>query len=276
MSSGRSHVLTIGHSNHAAADFLALLRQHAATAVADVRSAPYSRFNPQFNREALRHALTEAGIAYVYLGRELGGRSDNPACYEGGRIRYDRVAETRNFKDGLRRLESGIREHRVALMCAEKEPLHCHRTLLVSQALDARRRGRLAHPRQRPFREPRQRHGSPAGGRPPARRGRSARAIPRGPGGRRDSLANGAGGLCAFRRGSGVRAMRLLTIGFTKKPAQRFMRERRIEETVDPALLDAGCLLCSEDQPTNALPPRRRVPAGTLGRCRGGAFGEEE
>ncbi len=138
MSSDHSHVLTIGHSNHAAADFLALLRRHAATAVADVRSAPYSRFNPQFNREALRHTLTDAGIAYVYLGLELGGRSDDPACYEGGRIRYDRVAETRNFKDGLRRLETGMAEHRVALMCAEKEPLHCHRTLLVSQALDTR------------------------------------------------------------------------------------------------------------------------------------------
>ena len=138
MSSDHSNVLTIGHSNHAVADFLALLRRHAVTAVADVRSAPYSRFNPQFSREALRHALTEAGIAYVYLGRELGGRSDDPACYQEGRIRYDRVAATRNFKDGLRRLEAGIREHRVALMCAEKEPLHCHRTLLVAQALDAR------------------------------------------------------------------------------------------------------------------------------------------
>lgn len=137
MSSASTDVLTIGHSNHAAADFLALLRQHAATAVADVRSAPYSRFNPQFNREALRRALTDAGIAYVYLGRELGGRSNDPACYQDGRIRYDRVAETRNFKDGLRRLETNIAEHRVALMCAEKDPLHCHRTLLVSQALDA-------------------------------------------------------------------------------------------------------------------------------------------
>ena len=129
-------VLTIGHSNHAVADFLALLRQHAVSAVADVRSAPYSRFNPQFNRETLRRALTDADIAYVYLGRELGGRSDDPACYRDGRICYDRVAETQNFKDGLRRLETGMAEHRIALMCAEKEPLHCHRTLLVSQALD--------------------------------------------------------------------------------------------------------------------------------------------
>ena len=137
MSSHRYHVLTIGHSNHAVADFLALLRRHGVSAVADVRSAPYSRFNPQFNREALRPALTDAGIAYVYLGRELGGRSDDPACYQEGRICYDRVAATQNFKDGLRRLANGMAEHRVALMCAEKEPLHCHRTLLVAQVLDA-------------------------------------------------------------------------------------------------------------------------------------------
>ena len=136
MSADSSHVLTIGHSNHAVANFLALLRQHAVSAVADVRSAPYSHFNPQFNREALQCALTEAGIAYVHLGRELGGRSDDPACYQEGRICYDRVAKTQNFRDGLRRLEMGMAEHRLALMCAEKEPLHCHRTLLVAQALD--------------------------------------------------------------------------------------------------------------------------------------------
>lgn len=136
MSSDRSQVLTIGHSNHAVSDFLALLRQHGVSAVADVRSAPYSRFNPQFNRQALRRALAEAGVAYVYLGHELGGRSDDPACYQEGRICYDRVAATQNFKDGLRRLANGMAEHRLALMCAEKEPLHCHRTLLVAQALD--------------------------------------------------------------------------------------------------------------------------------------------
>ena len=136
MMTAAADILTIGHSNHAVANFLALLRQHAVSAVADVRSAPYSRFNPQFNRETLRRGLTDADIAYVYLGRELGGRSDDPACYRDGRICYDRVAETQNFKDGLRRPETGMEEHRIALMCAEKEPLYCHRTLLVSQALD--------------------------------------------------------------------------------------------------------------------------------------------
>lgn len=131
-------VFTIGHSNHAASAFLTLLRQHGVHAVADVRSVPYSRFNPQFRREALRRELIAAGIAYVYLGGELGGRSDDPTCYREGRICYERVAKTRNFNDGLQRLEEGMAKHRVALMCAEKEPLHCHRTLLVAQALDER------------------------------------------------------------------------------------------------------------------------------------------
>lgn len=133
-----AEAFTIGHSNHGAEGFLALLHQHGVQAVADVRSAPYSRFNPQFNRDALRRELTAAGIAYVYLGRELGGRSDDPACYVEGRICYERVAETQNFKDGLCRLEKGMAKHCIALMCAEREPLHCHRTLLVAQALDVR------------------------------------------------------------------------------------------------------------------------------------------
>ena len=130
-------VFTIGHSNHALADFLKLLHQHGVTVVADVRSAPYSRFNPHFNREALRDELKNGGIGYVYLGGELGGRSDDPACYRNGRICYERVARTPRFQDGLRRLAKGMAEHRIALMCSEKEPLHCHRTLLVGQALDA-------------------------------------------------------------------------------------------------------------------------------------------
>ena len=130
--------LTIGHSNHAETDFLALLRQNAATVVADVRSAPYSRFNPHFNREALQGALEAAGIGYVYLGRELGGRSDDPACYRDGRICYHLVAEKPSFKEGLRRLTAGAADQRIVLMCAEREPLHCHRTLLVAQALDAK------------------------------------------------------------------------------------------------------------------------------------------
>ena len=131
-------ILTVGHSNHTREFFLDLLIRHHVTALADVRSAPYSRFNPHFDRERLAGTLKASGIEYVYLGDELGGRSDDRSCYEHGRVRYDRLARTPRFRDGLQRIMRGAEEHRVALMCAEKEPLHCHRTLLVGHELDRR------------------------------------------------------------------------------------------------------------------------------------------
>ena len=117
---------------------MGLLVRHRVTALADVRSAPYSRFNPHFNREPLAAALKAQGIGYVYLGRELGGRSDDRSCYEDGRIRYDRLERTDRFREGLERVVRGAAEHRIALMCAEKEPLDCHRALLIGHALDKR------------------------------------------------------------------------------------------------------------------------------------------
>ncbi len=129
-------VLTVGHSNHSPETFLALLTRHGVTALGDVRSAPWSRFNPQFNRKALSASLSAAGIAYVWLGRELGGRPDDPACYRDGAVRYDLLAQTALYRQGIGRVLRGAAEHRLALMCAEKDPLHCHRTLLVSRSLE--------------------------------------------------------------------------------------------------------------------------------------------
>ena len=131
-------VLTIGHSNHPIEAFVALLREHGVTACADVRSAPYSRRHPDFNREPLQEALKRHGIAYVFLGRELGGRPSDPACYEQGQVRYRRVAGTKLFEASLERVIRGAEANRLALVCAEREPLACHRTLLVSRALEAR------------------------------------------------------------------------------------------------------------------------------------------
>ena len=128
-------IYTVGHSNHSLAGFLALLSRHDITAVADVRSAPFSRFRPHFNRDTLTASLKDSGIRYSYLGRELGGRSDNPACYEGGQVQYELVARTATFRDGLARVVDGAACYRIALMCAEQEPLDCHRTLLVARAL---------------------------------------------------------------------------------------------------------------------------------------------
>jgi uncharacterized protein (DUF488 family) len=130
-------VLTIGHSTHPIGAFLDLLARHGVTAVADVRSSPFSRFNPQYNRDALTRSLKAAGIAYVFLGDALGARADDPSCYVNGRVQYDRLARRPAFLDGIARVKNGAQKRRIALMCAEREPLDCHRTLLVARALAA-------------------------------------------------------------------------------------------------------------------------------------------
>lgn len=131
----KGEIFTIGHSTHTIEKFVELLRQHRVTAVADVRSVPYSRFQPQFNQNILKEALKENGMAYVFLGKELGARSEDKTCYENGRVQYRRLAKTEAFRSGLDRVRAGSEEHRIALMCAEREPLECHRTLLVSREL---------------------------------------------------------------------------------------------------------------------------------------------
>jgi uncharacterized protein (DUF488 family) len=126
---------TIGHSNHPLERFIELLKGHNITAIGDVRSQPYSRFNPQFNRETLQKALQQHKIAYVYLGKELGARSDDPGCYVEGKVQYSRLAQTDLFQQGLDRLRKGMEMYRIALMCAEKDPLMCHRTILICRHL---------------------------------------------------------------------------------------------------------------------------------------------
>ena len=128
-------VYTIGHSTHSTEKLIELLAGHGVTAVADVRSQPYSRINPQFNRESLRADLKTAGIAYVFLGRELGARAADRSCYVEGKVQYDLLARTALFQEGLTRLAQGIRRHRIALTCAEKDPLTCHRAILVCRHL---------------------------------------------------------------------------------------------------------------------------------------------
>jgi uncharacterized protein (DUF488 family) len=131
-------ILTIGHSNHPLWRFLELLQAHGVETVGDVRSVPYSRRYPVYNRETLDRELRSHGIEYVFLGAQLGARPDDPACYEGRRASYRRIAESPLFRSGLERAISLAQSRRLALLCAEKEPLDCHRALLVSRELKAR------------------------------------------------------------------------------------------------------------------------------------------
>ena len=128
-------IYTIGHSTHTIKKFIELLQRYGITAVADVRSKPYSQMNPQFNRETLKIELGLSGISYVFLGKELGARTKNKSCYCNGRVQYELLAQTEEFQTGLQRLQEGTRSYQIALMCAEKDPLHCHRTILVSRHL---------------------------------------------------------------------------------------------------------------------------------------------
>lgn len=128
-------LFTIGYSVHTVDAFVGLLKRHAINALCDVRSSPYSRYVPQFNRESIKEDVVKRGIAYIYLGAELGPRSADPTCYENGRVQYSRLAGKEIFQQGLIRLRKGLEHYRIALMCAEKDPITCHRMILICRHL---------------------------------------------------------------------------------------------------------------------------------------------
>lgn len=131
-----AEIWTIGHSNHSGERFIELLKGFSIDVVADVRSQPYARYAVHFSRDPLRQLLTDAGLRYVFLGRELGGRPDEPELYDrDGHVLYGRLADTARFREGLSRLQEGAVRWRVAMMCGEEDPTDCHRRLLVARAL---------------------------------------------------------------------------------------------------------------------------------------------
>jgi len=128
-------LFTIGHSTHTVEYFIELLQQHAITAVCDVRSQPYSKYTPQFNKETIQDELQNNGITYVFLGKELGPRSENPNCYIDGKVQYNYLVDEPLFQQGLNRLHKGLKKYKIALMCAEKDPITCHRMLLICREI---------------------------------------------------------------------------------------------------------------------------------------------
>ena len=132
-------IWTVGHSRHELPALLVVLRGPGIELVADIRSRPFSRYNPQFNRERFGAALSEAGLGYLFLGAELGGRPPEPEFYDGdGHVRYGELAGTERFTEGLRRLLAESDRQRVAMLCSEEDPRICHRRLLVGRVLTTR------------------------------------------------------------------------------------------------------------------------------------------
>ncbi len=133
-----ARLYSIGHSNHDMARLFELLRHADVTAVADVRSQPYSRYTPQFNRPELEQELRAGDIGYAFLGDLLGGRPSDPAVYNAdGQVNYERVRATSWFRRGIERLLQGTEEFSIVMLCAEEDPLECHRALMIGPALIA-------------------------------------------------------------------------------------------------------------------------------------------
>lgn len=128
---------TVGHSNYAFDTFIKIIKSHQINCVIDIRSTPYSRRNPQFNRETLKTDLQLYEIGYQYMGDRLGGRHTDPrVLFSDGRVDFSRVRELALFQEGIQQVVAEIRKGlRISLTCAEKDPFDCHRFLLVSPAL---------------------------------------------------------------------------------------------------------------------------------------------
>lgn len=131
-------VFTIGYGNRSFEQFRSLLRECSISAIADVRSYPFSKSNPEFTLDSLRESLKRDGISYVFMGQQLGARTKESHCYLGGKVQYDLLASLPSFQVGLDRIESGRLRHSICLLCAEIDPLQCHRCILVARHLAGR------------------------------------------------------------------------------------------------------------------------------------------
>jgi uncharacterized protein (DUF488 family) len=128
-------IYTIGYASFSISEFIDTLRKYAITALADVRSAPYSRYKQEFKKDNLNKVLAESNILYIFLGNQVGARVEDPGCFVNGKLNYGLLKESDNFRTGIDRILNGMRDYRIALMCAEKDPVNCHRMFLVCRAL---------------------------------------------------------------------------------------------------------------------------------------------
>jgi len=132
-------ILTIGYGNSSLKRFISLLKKFSVEYLLDVRSSPYSRFNPQFSKEPLENILKQEDIRYVFMGRELGGKPDDENCYTNGKVDYNKLQTQSYYLEGIQRIEAALQKQlRIALMCSELQPERCHRSKLIGQTLAQR------------------------------------------------------------------------------------------------------------------------------------------
>lgn len=128
---------SIGHGSRKQEEFLDLLQEHGIKYLVDVRSSPYSKFNPHFNQNELKFFLENNGIKYVFMGDTLGGRPEDRTCYDyDGKVDYEKVKTKDFFKTGIERLKKAYeKEIPVVIMCSESKPIECHRSKLIGKVL---------------------------------------------------------------------------------------------------------------------------------------------
>lgn len=129
---------TIGHGNRRSEDFLALLKEFGIEFLIDVRSQPYSKFNPQYNQNDLKFLLERNGIKYVFMGDNIGGRPKDSSCYDSeGKVDYEIVKTKDFFINGIERLKTAYnKDINVVIMCSESKPCECHRSKLIGKVLN--------------------------------------------------------------------------------------------------------------------------------------------
>jgi uncharacterized protein (DUF488 family) len=136
---GNRHPLfTIGYGARTLEQFLTVLKTNRIEYLIDVRTAPYSKFKPEFSKDLLQYQVERAGLRYLFMGDTLGGQPKDPACHTEGKVDYDKVRAQPWFRKGLERLQKAVEQQcRVALMCSEGRPEQCHRSKLIGEALTA-------------------------------------------------------------------------------------------------------------------------------------------
>jgi len=130
------NIYTIGHSNREINEFIQILLHYRIKTVVDVRSKPYSKYCPQFNKETIKQAIINSGIKYLFLGEELGARPKDHSCYINNKVSFEKMMASDTFKKGISELLDEAKKNSIVIMCAEREPVDCHRAILVARVLE--------------------------------------------------------------------------------------------------------------------------------------------